>query len=221
MQTPRENTLSKISNHILGLELSHPIRVGIDGITASGKSTFARDLVSILEESGRACLLTTLDGFHNPRSVRHQRGRESAEGYYFDAYNYESVIRDLLNPLGGEEPFMFKTETYDLDLDRPSKREFEEIDKHTVVVVDGSFSLRKELIRYWDCKIYLKVDFETAVGRAESRDEESFGSKEKARHVTEVRYHGAHLIHNEEAKPWNVADFIVDNNVPPEAFLVS
>ena len=40
----RKQYMKEIADHILTLNLTHPIRVGVSGITASGKTTFANEL---------------------------------------------------------------------------------------------------------------------------------------------------------------------------------
>lgn len=40
----RKQYMKEIADHILTLKLTHPIRVGVNGITASGKTTFANEL---------------------------------------------------------------------------------------------------------------------------------------------------------------------------------
>ena len=86
--------------------------------------------------------------------------------------------------------------------------------KGSFVIVDGSFSLRKELYEYWDYSIYLKVDFENAVRRAGVRDAAYFGSKAKAIETTQNRYHAAHILHNRLELPWEKASTSVNNNNP-------
>ncbi|MGZ3789004.1 MAG: hypothetical protein ACXVLQ_10795 [Bacteriovorax sp.] len=208
------NVFEEIANFILNIKCDHPIRVGIDGITASGKSTFAKNLASELSKSKRPIKITTLDGFHNPRAKRHERGRESAEGYYYDAYNYKGVLENLLQPLGVNGSRMYKTEIFDLVNDVPSNHSFEQASLDTILVVDGSFSLRNELRDQWDVSVYLLVDYEIAEDRASLRDAEVFSSSDVARKITKLRYHGAHKIHTESAKPKEIATFVVSNNDP-------
>lgn len=203
--------LTTVANHILNLKLEHPVRVGIDGITASGKSTFAKQLSDILRTSGREIIQTTLDGFHNPRERRYARGRGSAEGYYFDAYNYAGMIESLLAPLGPGGNRNYKTQIFDLVLDCPIEVESKLATANAILVVDGSFALREELRKYWDVGIYLDVDRAIAEERAAIRDAESFGSADEARRVTRTRYHGAHSIHSELAKPIQTAEFVIRN----------
>lgn len=40
----RIQRMKEIVDHILKLNLTHPTRVGVSGITASGKTTFANEL---------------------------------------------------------------------------------------------------------------------------------------------------------------------------------
>jgi uridine kinase len=215
------NVFVEISNFIINLKCDHPIRVGIDGITASGKSTFAKSLVAELLKSKRPIKMTTLDGFHNPRIKRWEKGRESAEGYYYDAYNYKGVLENLLQPLGPTGNKMYKTEIFDLQNDLPISNSFEKATSDTILVVDGSFSLRNELRNEWDVSIYLQVDYAIAEDRASLRDAEMFSSSEIARKVTKFRYHGAHKIHEELAVPKKIATFVVLNNDPSSPIIVA
>ena len=40
----RKQSIKEIANHILTLNVTHPTRVGVSGITASGKTTFANEV---------------------------------------------------------------------------------------------------------------------------------------------------------------------------------
>jgi uridine kinase len=209
-----------ICDHVLGLRLSHPIRIGVDGITASGKSTFARNLAERLRASNRPLIQTTLDGFHNPRSHRYRQGRGSAQGYYFDAYNYQAVVEHLLAPLGPLGNRRYKTCVFDLENDRPVDLEAEVAASDSILIVDGSFALRTELREHWDVGVYLQASFAVAEERAVQRDTPLFGSSDEARQVTRERYHGAHKIHLEEACPLQVADFVIRNDAPTGPIIV-
>jgi uridine kinase len=216
----RSSLLKKISEKILSIEICHPVRVGVDGITASGKSTFAKDLVEILRKSDRPVIYLTIDGFHNPKSIRYRLGRKSPEGYFRDAYDYESITEALLTPLGNGGSLKYCTETFNLSEDKILSPTYKIAEKNSIFVVDGSFSLRKELCDLWDYRIYLRVPFEVAAERASLRDKDFFGSSELAREVTEDRYHAAHRMHLKENRPEFVADCVVDNTIPAESFWV-
>ena len=76
--------LQKLASSILKVKQNSPLRVGIDGIDAAGKSFLANTLASFLAKSGHNVICASIDGFHNPQHVRYQRGRYSPEGYYYD-----------------------------------------------------------------------------------------------------------------------------------------
>ena len=48
--SPRKEILNKIARAIGKIELAHPVRVGIDGLSASGKTVFADDLPGFARE---------------------------------------------------------------------------------------------------------------------------------------------------------------------------
>ena len=51
--SPREQTLKKVALAISKITLPHPVRVGIDGMSASGKTFLADELANILREKGK------------------------------------------------------------------------------------------------------------------------------------------------------------------------
>jgi uridine kinase len=216
----RQKLIEQITENILAIDIDHPTRVAIDGVTASGKTTLAKELAAELKKSKREVIYTTLDGFHNPKIKRYERGRSSAEGYYRDAYNYESIRKNLLEPLGPFGNNHYKMLVFDLNEDVEVKGSFKVASQNSILIVDGSFSLRSELIDLWDYKIYLKTDVDLARQRAGFRDAELFGSIELAQKITKERYHGAHKIHNIEAKPSEKANIVILNNNPMKPLIV-
>jgi uridine kinase len=56
--------------------------VGIDGFTASGKTSFGHELAEWISGEGRPVLRATLDDFKKPWKDRHLCDRESGEGHY-------------------------------------------------------------------------------------------------------------------------------------------
>jgi uridine kinase len=72
--------------------------VAVDGVDGAGKTVFANSLARRLEVLGRPVIRAGIDGFHNPRSVRYRRGKDSPEGFFLDSFNYDSLKKDLLAP---------------------------------------------------------------------------------------------------------------------------
>ena len=89
----------ELAARIVALPTNGPLMVGIDGVTASGKTTLADTLAPLIKTLGRPVVRATIDGFHNPPDVRYRKGKDSPEGYYADSFNYDALINTLLEPL--------------------------------------------------------------------------------------------------------------------------
>src|SRR5688572_16122210 len=96
----RSALLTALAEKIVAVQRPHPTRVGIDGVDGVGKTTLADELAEVVRMRGRTVVRASVDGFHNPRSVRYQRGRASGEGYFLHSFNYPELIAALLSPLG-------------------------------------------------------------------------------------------------------------------------
>ncbi len=55
--------------------LTHPTRVGVSGITASGKTTFANEVAEEIKNEGYAVTRASIDDFHNPKVIRYTQGK--------------------------------------------------------------------------------------------------------------------------------------------------
>ena len=191
---------------------SRVLRVAVTGITASGKSTLAKELAQTLARRGRTCIDIAVDDFHNPRSVRHRRGRESAEGYYFDAYNYPLLKKLVLDPLGPGGNLIYQARGFELETDALVEEEPKKANPGNIFLFAASFLLRPELVSYFDYSIYVDTDFEVAQQRGVDRDAARLGSWENATHLYRQRYHAAQRIYFAESNPIRYANALLKNN---------
>ncbi|MET9378505.1 hypothetical protein ABZX98_30960 [Streptomyces sp. NPDC002992] len=183
--------------------------VGIDGFTAAGKTSFGHELAEWLAGAGRPVLRATLDDFKKPWKDRHLYDRESGEGYYRNAYDYESVRRLLLDP--GRSPEADSCALCGIDpltqLDHSAQRT--PLAPDAVIVVDGVFAFRPEIDDYWDYRVWLDVDAELSVRRGAERDVDWAGSEAETLH--RGRYGVAQRIYLDEVDPLPRMDVVVDN----------
>jgi uridine kinase len=189
-----------------------PLRVGIDGRGASGKSLLARELTSALRPGGLYVLHPSVDGFHHPRERRYQKGEYSAQGYYEDAFDYQAVVDCLLRPLSGSVfPASCRQVAHDVLTDMPVADPPIGVGAHAALLFEGLFLFRRELNAYWDFRILLDVDAATCL----SRDLDRYGGvtspADILRRKFEVRYEPAWQIYVNEEHPEAKADVIVDN----------
>jgi uridine kinase len=104
---------------VLSRAPGHPLRVAIDGVTASGKTTCAQWLVDAVAAQGRPSVHVTMDGFHHRRAHRYRQGRASALGYYRDAYDFDAFVSHVLIPLGPNGSCAIRRRVIDLAADEP------------------------------------------------------------------------------------------------------
>ena len=212
MDAQRDAVLDALAREITQLDLGHPIRVAIDGITGVGKTTFAGELATRIV--ARPVLSVSMDGFHHPRAVRHRQGRGSPDGYYEDAYDFASLTTELLDPLGAQGSRRYRTAIIDLASDRALDVPRETAPSDLVLVVDGSFLQRDEVATHWDVTVWLDASFEAARARGALRDAELLGSAEQAKTLFRTRYHAAQQRYLDEVGPAERASIVVELEDP-------
>ncbi|MET9245045.1 uridine kinase [Nonomuraea sp. NPDC003709] len=187
------------------------VLVGIDGFTASGKTSFGHELAEEIVKAGRPALRATLDDFKKPWKDRHLYDRESGEGYYRNAYDYEAVKRLLLEPGRSVEAVSCALCGIDPLTQIDHSGTTTPLAADSVVVVDGVFAFRPEIDKYWDLRIWMDVDAELSVRRGAERDQDWAGSEAESIHRN--RYLVAERIYLEETDPLRRMDVVIDNTV--------
>jgi len=210
-ETARSHVLKELAARIELISDGRPIRVAIDGRTASGKTTFADALAATVADLGRPTIRSSIDGFHRPKAERYARGRHSPEGYYFDARDLPAIRRLLLDPLGPDGSRVYRTASFDLEADCPIEYPPSVAPLEAVLIVDGTFLQRPELLDGWDMVIFLRVSEAESVRRGIERDSDLLGGRETATALYAKRYAPAEDIYAAIARPEEAADAIVDN----------
>lgn len=210
----RSQLLDELASRIIQIELPHPIRVAIDGPDAAGKTRLAEELVAPLRAYGRPVIRASIDGFHNPARIRHQRGATSPEGYYHDSFNYQALTESLLAPLGPHGSRQYVSAVFDYRTDSELQIPVQVAAVNAVLLFDGVFLLRSDLMGSWDFTIFVEAAFETTAARAEQRDAVLFGSAEEVRKRYEQRYIPGQKLYFAESRPKERAKVVLDNNDP-------
>ncbi|WP_242293282.1 hypothetical protein [Bacillus cereus group sp. BfR-BA-01381] len=208
----RKQQIKEIVDHILKLNLTHPTRVGISGITASGKTTFANELAEEIKKRGLPVTRASIDDFHNPKVIRYAQGKESAKGYYEDAHDYTAFKERLLKPLGLNGNLQYETISHNLIKDIPVYNTPIFAQPNMVLIVDGTFLLKKDVAHLFDYKIFVDTDFEIARKRGAKRETEAFGSYEEAEKMFLNRYHAACKMYIDEHNPKDCVDVVFRNS---------
>ena len=201
--------ISDVVSEILAVQLSHPVRVAIDGRSGSGKTTFAEELAAELRRSGREVIRASVDGFHHPAAVRHRQGRLSANGYYEDARDHDAIRTLLLDPLGPGGSLRYAVQSFDLETDVPIAPVFQQASDNAILIMDGTFVQRPELRPAWDFVIFLDVAAEEARRRGIERDLTLLGGRENATRLYAQRYDPAFARYERECAPQEHANLMI------------
>lgn len=191
--------LSRIQDRVL---------VGIDGPDAAGKTTLANGLAEALQVP---TLRSSIDGFHQPRELRHRRGDLSVEGYYHDSFDYPALLAECLTPfLAGAS--RLQVAGYDYRAEAGRQVHVTDVPERAVLIFDGVFLLREQLRDRWTLSVYLRVSPQETLRRATVRDLELFGTQEEIERRYLGRYLPGQALYRSEADPEAVAHVVVDNN---------
>lgn len=208
----RAAALNDLAVMIANLESARPIRVAIDGRTASGKTTLANELADCLRAKGREVIRTSIDGFHRPKVERYARGRHSAEGYYYDARDLPAINALLLGPLGPDGDGWYRTASFDLHNDLPIEQDPQFAPDDAILVVDGTFLQRPELRGGWDLAIFVETSEHVSEQRGIDRDAALLGGAEITRKLYADRYRPAFDLYERLSAPASAADAIFNND---------
>lgn len=199
-----------IIEHLVNISKPKPIRVAINGIEGTGKTEFTKKLTNFLNEIGKEAIHVTIDNFHNNREIRYKQGRNSAVGYYEDSYDELNFVEKVLKSSQKSCPEI-TTATHDLISDNYLSLNPIKISNDSILLTDGAYLFKPNYRNYWDLKIYLQTDFQTAMHRGVERDTVLFGSKDIAKEKFELRYHKASKMYMEKNPPEEFADIIINN----------
>lgn len=216
----RAQLLGILADAIASVRLPHPTSVAVDGPDAAGKTTLANELAAELGTLGRTAIRASLDGFHRPRAERYLRGGTSPEGYYEDSFDHAALRACLLDPLGPGGDLVYRTEAFDYRADAPTHASTAVAPRDGVLVLDGVFLLRPELLEIWDFSIYVKASEAVILRRARRRDVDLLGSPAEVEKRYRERYLPAQRLYAERARPMEAADVVVLNNDPFKPILV-
>jgi uridine kinase len=194
----------------MAVSLPHPVRVAIDGVDASGKTTLADALAQKIEPF-RPVLRAGIDQFHNPRAVRYRLGPDSPDGYYQDSFDLSALRRLLLDPLGQGGSRVIQPAVFDFRADHTLHAAPIQVEPDAILLFDGVFLQRPLLRPCWDFVIFVQASFETILARAVTRDRDLLGGEAEVLRRYRTRYIPAQEQYLKECQPAFRADVVVEN----------
>ncbi len=183
------------------------VLVAFDGPDAAGKTTMAD---AVAEHTSRPVLRASVDAWHHPSEVRLARGGVSPEGYFLDSFDLEGLVREFLDPFRAGAPRV-RVARFDHRTDS-AVEVTEQVPTTAVLLFDGVFLLRRELVAAWDLRVYVHVPEEVTLSRAELRDRGLFGDRDAVRRRYLQRYLPGQALYRRTASPVQAADVVLDNS---------
>lgn len=189
----------------------HRLRIAIDGLSASGKTSLGHELAQRLARRGRPVFRASLDDFKRPWSERHLYDRVSGAGYYRNAFDHDAACKLLLDPSDpvGEGIVSLCSIDPITQVDHSAVKTV--MPANGVLVVDGMFACRPEINAYWDLRVWVEIDPELSVRRGIERDAEMEGGADDAETLHRDRYLASALLYMSEVDPRSFVEVIVDN----------
>lgn len=203
MSQPRAEVLAHVAAQVeLG---TRPLLVAIDGGDGVGKTTFADDLATLLEQRGDTVVRASVDSFHHPRDHRHAHGR-TGRTVWERTYDYRRLRQDLLDPWLRGAGSAYRLRWRDVATDALHGDALDTVPERAVLVVDGVFAQRPELAQAWDLVVWLEAPDEVRAARMAARD----GSSPELESEDQARYADAQRIYRAACGPREAADVVVD-----------
>jgi uridine kinase len=201
-------SVHSIVERILTLERAHPIRVGIDGFCAAGKTTLASQLADELRARQRAVIRACGDDFQNPPQIRWQLGDHAPEGFFRDTTDFGALRAELLEPLGPDGSLKYRTSVYDVHASRPNVSPKIRAKGTEILVLDGLFLHAPALAGCFDFTVFVDTSYETCIARARVRRQERSRSADEIEARYRERYLPGFLLYVAEVEPQKRASMI-------------
>lgn len=178
--------------------------IGIDGLGGAGKTTISEIIIDELKKNNIHTVLLHIDDFIHKREVRYNPNFPDWQCYYDLQwrYDYFCEVIDRIKSSG-----YTNVELYDKENDLYINKHFS-VSDCTVIIVEGIFLQRKELVNLFDYMIYIDIPERVRLNRVLLRDT-YIGTKEEILFKYENRYLPAEHKYIEEYNPSQKADFIV------------
>ncbi|RMG39696.1 MAG: hypothetical protein D6719_12735 [Candidatus Dadabacteria bacterium] len=169
--------------------------VAIDGVGGAGKSTLARELAYRSE----SILVVQTVNFYRPMDPKTRYNLTPEEGYML-YYDWERLRDQVLIPLSQGKPCRYQRYSWV----ESKLKDWVEIHPQGIVLVEGVFSFRPELRRYYDFSIFVTASESERYRRQIVR-------KENPKEWIE-RWMAAENWYIKHHAPQDAADLLVDGN---------
>ncbi|WP_344850334.1 uridine kinase [Kribbella ginsengisoli] len=216
----RTDALTELAGVVLDVERGHPVRVGIDGCSAAGKTTLADELAGMLRaRTGREIIRVGIDYFKRAPELRTAYPIESPESYYLDTWDHDAIRERLLVPLGPGGDRRYTTAIRHANGQPLAESSVHKASADAVLLADGAFLQVPALVDHWDLRIYVQVSFDEVLRRGSARDQAWMPSAAAAEERYRKRYIPGERMYVDQIRPRALVQVVVDNEEPARPVL--
>lgn len=203
----RVGVLTELLDHFTDKLPAHRALVAIDGFDGAGKTHLAHELSALAARQHRRPIMNvTIDGFMQPQAARYRHGR-GPDTFYQDSYDYPGFLHAVVEPLRAGQPIT--AQIWDVARDQPVPNTLLDVPPDAIVLVDGIFLHRPELVAIWDASVWVRVPFDVSVPRANARFPGDHDPDPQA--PSNARYVGGQRLYLAESDPESHCTWIFDN----------
>ena len=194
--------IAELADRVLAIRTGHPVRVGLDGPSAAGKTTLADRLAAALRSrTGRVVIRAELDSFMAMVAGPDAYPYDSPESFYSAARDDRAIRDVLLVPLGPGGDRRYRT---------APAQPYAWAPPDAILLADGVFLQRPELDDLWDLRIYVDGGEAESRRRAVERDRRWRGSAAEAEERYLANYLPAERRYVAAVRPRERADVVID-----------
>ncbi|WP_309104095.1 uridine kinase [Microbacterium sp.] len=203
----REEVVSRLWSELQQVRPDDRALIALDGYDGVGKTRLAQELVELATVHGaRPLARVSIDGFHRPKAERRRAG-SGPEGFYRGSYRYDAFWECVITPLRRGEAIT--PAVWDVARDRPVAPSRFIVPPRGILIVDGIFLQRSELVDAWDATVWVDAPFAVSVPRGNGRFPGSHDPDPDA--PSNRRYVGGQRLYVAEAAPEKRATWVFDN----------
>ena len=192
--------------------------LGIDGIDYAGKKFFVKKLGRYFDLLGKEYTVLNLEDFH--RAVEETyKGEDPGESYYFNGFNNEKLINEVLDPFVKAGSIDKVVYCIDSTNDAFVNERHYRISPDGVMVLLGPMMFREPLLRYFDVTVYMRCDYKESEHRASLMDTPVYG--DDPLEVYRNKNIPAQKMYVQRHDPAKGRDFVIDNSNFHRPVLVS
>ena len=171
--------------------------IGINGIDCSGKTTFAKLVSKYFTHYKIENVCLDIDNFNNPA---------------IESETYKAFVSD-----SWDEEDLNKYYELIINFSDATRAVSESKKKYSLVILDGIFIYKPQLVDIFDLKIYLDIDI--SLGRKRFAKRRSIKRDKRPFDIFEEIWVLSHLRYESEVHPKRISDLVIDYNAESQPVL--